>query len=48
MSFEKEKIFDVVVIGAGVAGLAVAYGLRKEDVEHRYRVRVFEKRSGES
>lgn len=37
----------IVVIGAGVAGLAVAYGLSRPEHASRFEVRIFEKRTGE-
>jgi cation diffusion facilitator CzcD-associated flavoprotein CzcO len=47
MSEEKQQVLDVVIIGAGVAGLAAAYGLNKPEIAHLYNVRIFERRTGE-
>lgn len=44
---EKIKPMKIVVIGAGVAGLAVAYGLSRPEHASRFEVRIFEKRTGE-
>jgi cation diffusion facilitator CzcD-associated flavoprotein CzcO len=42
-----ERPMKVVVVGAGVAGLAVAYALMQPEVAERFEVRIIEKRNGE-
>lgn len=48
MSIPQKEVYDVVIVGAGVAGLMAAYGLRKAEAQRRFRVRMFERRQSES